>query len=236
MYKNAKNGDFLTKYGQNQSQFLSWAHRATSVPGSVISKEILFVCLFSFLSYCAMTVDIGTVLPSHGVFNKNYWPVLAFFSKNWPEIGNRCLEILFLCLRNGLALRSLVSGTRSVTNQERTDSIILRKSWCGKQAAASGATYDIVGGSHFDAFEIWDFLALVTKNHQTVPDEANCPLTWRRKNLYRLIHTFLKASFWTKLFRLSSWPWCLAAAVDYYIFRDRSIIPCYCNDNVNFLI
>lgn len=83
--------------------------------------------------------------------------------------------------------------------------------------------------------EIWDFLAS-TKNHQTVPDEANCPLTWRRKNLYRLIHTFLKASFWTKLFRLSSWPWCLAAAVDYYIFRDRSIIPCYCNDNVNFLI
>ena len=54
-----------------------------------------------------MTVDIGTVLPSHGVFNKKYWPVLAFFSKNWPEISNRCLEILFLCLRDGLALRSI---------------------------------------------------------------------------------------------------------------------------------
>ena len=30
-----------------------------------------------------------------------------FFKKNWPEIGSRCLEILFLCLRDGLALRSL---------------------------------------------------------------------------------------------------------------------------------
>ena len=67
-----------------------------------------------------MTVDIGTVLPSHGVFNKKYWPVLAFFSKNWPEIGNRCLEILFLCLRDGLALRSLavhVQGNKYLCTQ-----------------------------------------------------------------------------------------------------------------------
>ena len=104
--KSAKNGDFLAKYGQNQSQFLSWAHRAASVPSSVISKEILW-CLFSFLSYCTTAVDIGTELLSHGVFNKNIVHFWRFFSKKLT--GNRwsCLEIVFLCLRDVLALRSL---------------------------------------------------------------------------------------------------------------------------------
>ena len=70
-------------------------------------KRDFFVCLFSFLSYCAMTVDIGTVLPSHGVFNKKYCPFWAFFFKKLIRNRWSCLEILFLCLRDGLALRSL---------------------------------------------------------------------------------------------------------------------------------